>query len=336
MSIVLFENWNHGTFTRWNQINPPGLAVVEAGVQGLYGRSLRIFSTASEFNQAVQYVFPSTMSEAMISFALMVSQLPATSNFRILSARNGGTHQVGLYLNANGSLSVSRNTSVLLTTSTNIVTLPNYRYRIELGFSIHGSTGTIVLRVNGVEHLSQIALNTRNGVDGFDNIYLGSHRSTGSNTNCFYDDVLVDSDKTAFLGDFYGQSLLLDADLSTDSTPSTGSDSWSLLNVRPHDTSSYTAFTAPGEDTFGVTDLDDAPDTIHAVIASVIASTDGAGTCEMRTKITSDASVDVGTTETVNATSNHFQQIVMLDPDGSVPWTPAAVNALTLSVERVS
>jgi hypothetical protein len=333
MAIVFFEDFEAGTSLRCEAFTT-NVSFIASG-SGMFGRFLRIAASAStEFVNLARYGFSTSRDEALVSFAFVPRGMPTGAN-RIFCTLSGVTRQVCLYVNADGRLAVSRDATVLGTTTDPVIIFPNVRYRIELGFSISDTTGTIVLKVNGTEVLNLTSQDTRNGIDGFDKIQFSRARLDDTGQSDF-DDILVDDDKTAFRGDFYGQPLVPVSDVSGYSTPSSGSNRWAMVDEMPYSAADYNTYPATGEDIFGINDLSDSPTNIYGVAVNFIAKKDETGTCDMRSKLYSGSANATGANQTINVASQFFQQLVLTDPDTAAAWTPAAVNAMTVGIERTA
>lgn len=328
MAIVLFDDMEHGTTLRYSATLLTNFAT---SVPGMFGRCLSMLS-GSDFSRSFRYDFGTVLSQGMVSFALSTQELPNAST-RIFSALNGTTHQVTLYLNSNGSFSVARNTTILGTTPI-VYTASGIRYRIELGFEISDASGTYALRINGTEHLNATSHDTRNGVDGFDRILFGSP-AVASGLN-YFDDILLDDDKTQFWGDFYGQVIAPTSDASGYSTPSTGVNRWATIDETPYSATDYNTFPGTGEDVFGMADLSDTPTNIYGVCVNWVARKTDTGTCDMRSKVYSGSANATMANQSLNVASVFYQQVVQNDPNTSAAWSASAVNALTVGTERTA
>lgn len=327
MAIVFFEDFEHGATLRWSAYSVFGFAT---SGPGMFGRCATALS-GSDFARYFRYDLGTARSQGMVSFAVSSDALP-TGTTRIFSAMNGTTHQVGIYLNSNGSFSVSRDTTILYTSAV-VMTGANLRYRVELGFSIDGSAGTVTLKVNGSTVISLTGQNTKNTVDNYDRIQFGTFPQTGS---VYYDDILLDDDKTAFIGDFYGATIVPSSDVSGYSTPSTGVNRWATIDELPYSATDYNTFPATGEDIFGMSDLSSTPTTIYGVAVNWIARKDDTGTCDMRSKVYSGSANSTAANRTLNVASQFFQDLVLVNPNTSTAWTGATVNNMTLGIERTA
>lgn len=326
MAIILFDDFEAGANLRWSASQFAGFST---SIAGMFGRCASMTNGAS-FDSYFRYNLDATRDEGLVSFALSFATLP-DANTRFFSVMNGATHQVALYLNSNGSFSVARDTTVLQT-SPIVVTAANIRYRIELGFSINDTTGSFVLKVNGSELLNFTGQDTRNGVDGFNRAMFGTVNTISGSV--YYDDVLIDDDKTAFRGDLYGLARVPVSDVSGYSTPSTGANRWATIDELPYSAADYNTFPSTGIDRFGVDDLPDTPDDIYAICINWIGRKTDTGDCDMRSRLYSGAATANGTTRAMNVASQFFQDVHQTDPDTSAAWTAAGFNAIDIGNER--
>lgn len=324
MAIIMFEDFEPSTALSWIQ------SATNFGTNAaMFGRCCSMGSATAEFYRYAKKNLPSSYSEGLVSFAFSISSILSTANYRILSIMNSSTHQIGLYMNTDGSLSVSRNTSVLYTTSP-VILNPNVRYRIELGFSISGSTGTLRLKVNNVELFNLTSQDTRNGIDNFNAVQFGNLAGVTD----YFDDILVDTDKTAFRGDFYGECLVPTSDVSGYSTPSTGSNRWAVVDELPSSLTDYTSFPNTGTDRYGLSNLSSSPAAIYGVLVRWIAQKNDTQDCVMRSLLYSGTGTYTGSGNVITVGYLDYQDIVEVDPNTSSSWTASSINALELGIER--
>lgn len=331
MAIILFDDFEAATSLRWESSSN----VFFTTLTGMFGRCLRVSGiTGSEMAHFCRYNLIDSRNEGFASFAFIPPVMPAGNN-RIFAVYQATTIQLALRITTDGKIAVLRDTTQLAISSSPVITAPNLRYRIEFGFEIHASTGTARVVVNGTEVINATGLNTRNGIDGFTHAQLIRAELVG-NADSYFDDFLIDDDKTAFRGDFYGLALVPVSDVSGYSTPSTGSDRWAMIDELPYSATDYNTFPGTGEDIYGINDLSDTPDAIHAVCVNWVASKNETGVCDMRSRVYSGAATDNAANRTINTAPQFFQDIRQVDPDTSAAWLPAAVNAMTVGIERTA
>lgn len=171
--------------------------------------------------------------------------------------------------------------------------------------------------------------------DDFRHIRFGH---TGNNaTGLYFDDIYwVSSGETLPDEPLYIVGLRPNADGATvNSTPSTGTDRYAMVDENPISTSDYNEIgTAGNEDHLGLTNLSATPTSILCVAPFVYATGDGTIT-NGRTLLNSNGTTSYGTNQplTNGGTYSVFYDHYLLDPDGSVAWAASKVNALLAGYE---
>lgn len=346
MAIRYVENfeWSGSTeLESFSEVNFTDTVGAYAGVStgaaaGMFGRCIKMLTSPSEFMYSWHKRLPATYTSGLISFAYSSEKYPLalSPGHRIFSLTNARTHQLGLRREVDDTFSITRNTTILGTTASPVITAANQRCRIEIGFVIHETAGSVRLDVNGSTVLNLTGVNTRNGVDGVSHLLFGPSRD--SLTPYFYDyfdDVLFDDDPLAFRGDWTGESLYTSSDVSGVSVPLSGT-RWSNLNGSPSTSATYTTFAVAGQDLYGLTDLSTSPDLIHAVAVLSRARRTHTGAAVLRTRLKSDEAYADGASVSLNYSPQFLLDVFMTNPATSAAWTAEQVNQLQVALERVS
>lgn len=211
---------------------------------------------------------------------------------------------------------------------------------IEAKVTLHDTTGTVDFRIDGVSVLSLTGLDTKNaGTKAvFDSVSWGDGGS-GVTTQArdFYVCNTAGTKNNDFLGDVRATFLPPTGDTTPEQwTPSTGSDSFAVVDEATPNTTDYLQSSTPGHVTRMT--LADLPDTTHEVFGLFVksyAAKSDAGDASFRNGIFSDATVENGATNVLSTGFTTFMDGFELDPDGDVDWTPTSVNALAVQVEVV-
>ena len=271
-------------------------------------------------------------SEGLVSFAFAIDS-PIVGSRQIFYTRSGAsTNQVILYLNVDGTISVYRNTTLLATTPDPVITASDVRYRIELGFSISSSSGTIDLRVNDSQLINQTGLNTMNTSSTFNKLIFSNYTGNG---RCYFDDIIFDTDKTAFRGDFTIENLYPNSDVSGYSIPSTGVNRWATIDeISQYSADDYNSFSGVGLDVYGLTNLTSNPQSIYGVSFNWIGRKSDTSNCSMRGLLYSGTGVVSGVNNAMNISAQKFRHVVEYDPNTSLGWTASGVNSLQLGIQR--
>jgi hypothetical protein len=299
---------------------------------GFSGKCLIVFNNGAEFYRQMRQSLLTTYSAGLFSFAFATSEI-MLSAWRFAALQYGTTVQLALRCESDGRLSVLRGNTVLATTPTTVI-IRRQRHRVELGFTIHGSTGTIRLAVDGVTHIDQAGLDTQAIAGGVDTFVLSSNYNTADSYGTVFDDILFDDDNTAFRGDWIGSWLVPDADVIGYSTPLSGTRTSNLISV-PFNSATYTTFPSLGLDTYSLQDPPlSASATIHAVsLLYGINKTDVSG-CQMRTGMKNGATTTYGSAINAPVGVTIYEDIYPLNPETAAAWSVSTLGTAQIAVER--
>lgn len=201
---------------------------------------------------------------------------------------------------------------------------------------VHDSTGFVHVAIDGPQNVvcSLTGVDTQNGAIGnitSVRVGLASHVDCGFNL----DDLLMNDDGSAMLPERKIQAQQPTGDGSNlDFTPSTGTDHFAVVDGLVADSTDYLSASLVGEyDLLTVADLPTVPAEIDCVhVVGYIAKTDST-TRAMNLGIESNAVAAPGDDHFLTTSIQKYEQLFPLNPDGSVAWTYAAINALQLRPE---
>ncbi len=216
-------------------------------------------------------------------------------------------------------------------------------YHIEMKVLFHASAGTVEVRVNGVPYMSLTGVATL--PTSATHLKFAQLTSTGTTTQGIHYDNLYIWDSTGSLNnDWLGErivyTLMPDADTAQeDWARSSGSDSYNLVNDIPQNGGSNYLETDAIDDqtTLGLANLPSNNVAVLAVQTRVVAQKTAAGSAVMRHGIVSDGNEALS--DDFNLTNGSFlydYHVFETDPDGSIPWTASAVNALEVTIKRTN
>jgi hypothetical protein len=232
-------------------------------------------------------------------------------------------------------ISVKRGDGTVLGTGTKRFLLNDWRY-YELKFTIHDSTGSFELRVNGETSVSATGVDTKNGGTGIpDRVALGT--SSAGSTNHLFDDFYAASGAT-FLGDVRVQSILPSgAGNTTQWTASAGSNYECVDDADPNGDTDYVSETTASEkDTYAFGSLTPTSGTIAGVQVMAYARKDDAGSRSIA-PVYRPASTDYdGATVTVGDSYTYYREITEVSPETSAAWTIAEVNGAEFGVKLIA
>lgn len=253
-----------------------------------------------------------------------------------------GTSQMSVRHNTDNTFSVYRGSTLLGTTT--FVAMTNVYYYVELKVVFHASAGSYELKIGNVTRLSASGISTIQTANAYANYFhLGGPSGIGDSGNtvqAYFDDLYIcnasGSLNNDFLGDVRVDTVFPNAAGSeTDFTSSTGGANWTTVD-EPSMTSDYNYASAIGSrDLYQLSSLASLPyDEVFGVKTSVNMRTDVAGTREAKTIFVSGATEVDGTPILLPTTDMYvFSAVMETNPDTSVAWEQAEVNAVELGVE---
>lgn len=240
------------------------------------------------------------------------------------------TRQVGLTISDDGTIRIMRGPSTILWQSVPGIVV-NEAW-VFLGFSalIHPSAGAYSLTVNGEQVVNQSDVNTQ-GISGTNNFTcvnigkgVGFYSGTYDVDDIYFDDAYLTATPERRIETLYpsadGTPLTL--------VPSAGTSHFAMVDETLVDAADFLTGSLPGEESeFIMSDLSNVPTVIDGVQASGFAWKTDAATRAVNYAIRSNGVSANGPDIYLGQTMQQGFNNVLLDPDGSVAWTPAAVNA---------
>lgn len=159
----------------------------------------------------------------------------------------------------------------------------------------------------------------------------------------YFDDVCVNDDTGTINNSWVGNSAIRllnpTADVSSDFTPSTGSDNYAMVDdIPPDDDTTYNqSLVSNNIDTFSISSTPSigTGQEINAVQSLVVARAD-VDISSLKHILVSSTTTDSGTTETANVSLYELtHKIHDVDPNTSAQWTEANVNAVKVGYEMI-
>jgi hypothetical protein len=202
----------------------------------------------------------------------------------------------------------------------------------EFYFKAHDTTGFCTIKVDGTEYVSATGVDTIHlGTDNH-GLYLFNGALGGAYQ--YVDDVTWGTG--GYFGDVRYDILMPNADTADeDWTPSTGADSYALVDEKPASDSDYlSSYTAADRTILGFADGSWTDKTIVVAIPSVrIWKEAGTSqTCKLITK--SGATTDVESTgQALGTTAGYIFRVDEVDPNTSSAWTTTNLDAAQFGFE---
>jgi|DEB0MinimDraft_10_1074344.scaffolds.fasta_scaffold06501_2 hypothetical protein len=280
-----------------------------------------------------------TTDTFFIQFAVNIS-LFGTADY-LLQVFSGTTTQGSLYVTASGAIQYRRGTTTVLGTSSGSLSAATWHY-IELEVNVNDSTGTVLLKVDGVTEINLTSQDTRESTSdqSIDSARFFRNSTSGSTTA--FDDIVIGDDSgtdaTSLLGDCTIEALVPDgAGNYSQWTPSAGSNYQNVDDGTSSDgdTTYNSSSTAAQKDTFTMGNMSISSGNVYAVQVSYLARKESGGGRTMRGMIRTSSTDASGTSRYIPDGYGMRHDIFENDAGGS-DWTVTSVNAMEAGYELVT
>jgi hypothetical protein len=305
-------------------------------VAGRNGNCVQAFSNAT-----VSWSAPSADEHATFIWgsACLFESTGNTVAFVQFNSDGGATFHTYLEIVAGGSLRVSR-AGTTLATSAALGLAADTWYYIEMKATLHDTTGSAVVSLNGTEVINVTGVDTKNGgtKSVYDTVYL---RGIGSTTHVQYDDMYILNGAGAaynnFLGDVQVETIRPDG--NGNSSQWVGSDGNSTDNYLLVDEATYDALdfvesaTTNNKDLYTYGALAASTGTVKGVMAlGTMAKT--ATAAQSARQITRIGGTNYnGSSVTLDTSDLPRRQVWEVSPATSSDWTISEVNGAEFGVE---
>ncbi len=246
----------------------------------------------------------------------------------------GGNTHLSITFN-NGNVNLYRGDFATFITSATGNFAVNTFYFMEISATIHDTTGTCEIRINGNTIINYTGDTRNGGGSTIDKVFF----TALSGDNLYIDDFYICDDSGSaphnnFLGDVRVYTMSPSAaGNSTQFTPSTGAN-YTTVDEIPYSTSDYVTAVAPTtKDTYTMSDLPASAATIFGVQTNVIAKKTDAGAISLKPIVRSGSTDYSGTTTSLSPTVATISDLRYQDPATSTAWTAGGVNAMETGME---
>ena len=360
MTILFVDGFDHYGTTRSNMTDGAWAEVdlgVPVSLTTLKSRtgthSLRVNTNTVSVAPA-RRVLGGAKTTVGVAAAFWLSDLPNVNNrFFLYDYRDtANSVQLTVVLQSTGIIEVMRGTAS--GTSIGATTVPAMTAgawtHVETLTTFNDTTGSCEIRVNGVTVLSITGADTVNtsNVESSQVSFLpsGGVLSIDTGVDAYIDDVYCYDDSGAYNNTFIGDkkvfTLFPNADTAQDDwTRNTGSVSFENIDEADPDDDTTYLYANPGGSPNIVSEfeLDNLPADVTAISAVVtvnrLKKTD-AGTADVTSSLVSAVSESTGTSNPMTTAYTYYHDVFEADPDTSSPFTPTAVDALKVKVERTA
>lgn len=291
-------------------------------------------------------VLPASLSTIGFGFRIWMPSLPTSSPVgvpRLIQYRNTSNQDLlTITVETDGRISAYRGGTLgtLLGTSTSPALVANAWQSVEIKSFLDAASGTVEIRVEGIEVLNLTGQNTLGGTGPCTQIVQGK---SGSNpaVNPFYaKDWVVWDTAGSINNDFFGSvsvySLLTDGDVSLNWTPSTGTTGWDLLNESPPDDADYISAddAPPAAAVMSLTNLPADVTSVRGLIAIARSMKTDGGDGNLQVSMVSNGTPGNGSDRPITTAFTYWFDVFETDPDTSAAWTPVAVDAANIQFDR--
>ena len=308
-----------GTVVRLGNHNasPSILRRIGATTNQTAGRACRVWlaniPTAAGLDEPCIHEFRDSSNNAMVSIVVTPSGA--------IQARSGGAY------------------GAALGTSGPAVILANAWQHVEAKVFMSATVGTVEVRVEGITVLNLTGLVlSANPVNQFVSYFSGSNFVGG----LMYQKDLVEWDGAGainnnFLGSVQVMELLPDSDIAFPWAASTGTTGYNLIDDAPPNEDTdyiYAIDPPPAAAKFGLSNLPVNVTSVKALMAIHRSRKTDGGDGNAQTGLISGASTALGADRPITTTYTYWLDVIETDPATAAAWTPGAVNAAQLQLNR--
>lgn len=254
---------------------------------------------------------------------------------RLIFTREGGTNNVGIVVNADGSLRIERTATTLSTSATGVVTNDIWHY-IELKVKIDNSTGSYDLTVDGVSVTSGSGVDTQNSTNAWTDEILFRGRAT---TTVQIDDFYILDTASGTHNDFLGAQVVIsgfpDGDDTANFTRSAGSSNYLLVDDDPHDTDTtyVESGTSTTKDLYDYATIGTLTDIKCVQVSTFVRETDGSDFTLITPVKSNTTESDDSSQAIAGTTFESLTRLLELDPDTSAAWTDTNIDAAKFGIK---
>lgn len=236
----------------------------------------------------------------------------------------GPTGAIYVYKNVTG-------TKVLVANTSGPVVTANGWYHVEVKLT----QTDVAVRVEGVE-----VINAAHGVTTPQYSLVGY--SVRNDINIYSKDVVIwdgsGSNNNNFMGPVIVYSLAPTSDIALNWTPSVGTTGYQILdNIPPVDSTDYISAPYPAMPAAYQCGLSNVPSdvtSVRAVMTVVRAKKSDGGDGQLQVSVVSGASTGNGADRPITTAFTYWRDIFPTDPATGSAWTPSAVDAASMKINR--
>lgn len=338
MALLFYTGFDYYDETQTNRIwsySNNGVSLVP----GRFGGRGWLFNNTDGF---LSKLLPGA-STTTIGLAFSFSFGDATNPFLIFqdatNSRTNPINQVDIRITSDGAFQVTRNGTVLGTTSPFLVTFDRWNY-LEIKTFINHSTGFVVLRLNGQTFLNLGSQNTQTSGNNFVNMIRLQPFATTGNYNFKIDDIYVLDDtgvppSNNFLGECRTLTLFPISNGEVNNFSVIGAtNNWEAVSetVSDDDVSYVRNGSANAIDDYNFDDAN-VTGTIFGLQQNITFRKDDVGVRTITPILHSNGQYYEGSIFTCESDWLVAQKLWELEPSSLTPWDNTSINAITAGIK---
>ena len=334
MTLLLCDSFDH--YTTLAQKWTVNSTCTVAAAQGRYGTAALLSQNTARY---VRKQLDASYQTLTAGIAMTIASIGGTG--AIITFLDTGSYQCELRFNAIGQLTITRDGTVLATSTKTIAS--NVYYYFELQVTIDDApNGQAEAKVNGVTWASVVNGDTKNTANASANQFQIGGAGIAWVFQ-YYDDCYCLNDAGAhnndFLGDIRVEAIMPEgAGATTDWDPSAG-DNWECVDeIPPNDDTNYVSTaTATEVDTYEFGDVTPTTGAVFAVVTYMYARKDDAG-ARVINSVVRPVGTDYasGASHSVGDTYTYYPDIYEENEEVTDVWTIATVNASEFGIKLES
>jgi len=264
----------------------------------------------------------------------LVTQSPNTVTAFYFCDISGNAQLTMTFNITTGIISVYRgSTAVFLGSTASVLPASGWRF-VEFGATIHSSSGTVTVKVDGVTVLNLAGQNTQGYVSSTTVGLVNWASQSASYNGCsiahwYFCDDSGSAPWNTFLGDVRVQTVFPTSNDAVQFTPVGLASNWqNAAKVPPVPAVDYNSDTVVGhQDTFNCGASAAGVTSVYGVHVKALFQKTDAGARSMQTVLKSGVTTDLGPSTAISSSTQQVKKIYQTDPNTSAQWTLSNANA---------
>lgn len=329
MALLFFDGFDHYA-SNSDMASKWGAASGINYVAGRYGGQAASLSNGDDLSLSLG----AGHEELVVGFAIKVT---ASSVDRTLITYKSSANSVRMEIRVDnlGRLKATRNGAFMSGTTASSLSSTVWNY-VEIRTKISSTVGEVRILINGVEEVSFDG-DTNAGTS--DEVwFIDFDPILSSNIDDFYVLDTTGSVSNTYLGDVRVETIYPASDAGPNDFVATGAgttnaDRVSEISPIDDDTTYVEANTVGDAEQYGLGSLTGNAGTVHGIQVNVAAAKQDAGARTIKNSVTSGATTEQSAALSITDTYLIHRAMFAENPDTSLPWTEADVNALEAGFE---